>query len=146
MEAESMFVLDTDHMSLLEHPHSQDATRLRARIERVAPDLRVTTIISFEEQTRGWMSYIAKSRTLVKQVEAYRRLRLQLQNYCSIRVFDFDARAAVQFQNHRHIQHKIGNKDLKIAAIVLANDATLLTRNTEDFGLVPGLKFEDWSA
>ena len=36
--------------------------------------------------------------------------------------------------------------DLKIAAIVLANDATLLTRNLGDFRKVPDLKAEDWTA
>jgi len=35
--------------------------------------------------------------------------------------------------------------DLKIAAIVLTNDATVITRNTQDFAHVSNLKFEDWS-
>ena len=34
--------------------------------------------------------------------------------------------------------------DLKIASIALANDATLLTRNTNDFRRVPGLRIADW--
>jgi len=34
---------------------------------------------------------------------------------------------------------------LKIAAIVLVNDATLLTRNSSDFAKMPGLRVEDWS-
>jgi tRNA(fMet)-specific endonuclease VapC len=35
--------------------------------------------------------------------------------------------------------------DLKIAAIALAYDATVLTRNVSDFGKVTGLKVEDWA-
>jgi tRNA(fMet)-specific endonuclease VapC len=35
--------------------------------------------------------------------------------------------------------------DLKIAAIVLTHNATLLIRNQKDFGQIQGLKIEDWS-
>ena len=38
----------------------------------------------------------------------------------------------------------IGTLDLKIAAITLAHDAVLLSRNRKDFEQVPGLKFENW--
>ena len=34
--------------------------------------------------------------------------------------------------------------DLRIAAIALSRDVTVLTRNTVDFERVPNLKFEDW--
>ena len=58
---------------------------------------------------------------------------------------DFDERAAEIFERLRRSKIRIGTMDLKIAVIVLANDATLLTRNLQDFGKVPHLKFEDWS-
>ena len=38
----------------------------------------------------------------------------------------------------------IGPNDLLIAAIVVANDVTLVTNNTREFSRVKGLKFEDW--
>ena len=34
--------------------------------------------------------------------------------------------------------------DLKIAAIAVAEDATLLSANVSDFQQVPGLRVEDW--
>lgn len=36
-------------------------------------------------------------------------------------------------------------KDQQIAAVVLTNQATLVTRNPKDFALVPGLAIEDWN-
>ena len=35
--------------------------------------------------------------------------------------------------------------DLLTACIALAHDATLVTRNTRDFAVVPGLKIENWA-
>jgi tRNA(fMet)-specific endonuclease VapC len=42
---------------------------------------------------------------------------------------------------------KLGVKkmDLSIAAIVLENNATLVTRNRRDFQRVPGLTIENWA-
>ena len=44
----------------------------------------------------------------------------------------------------RRIHDPRDQMDLKIASIALANDATLLTRNTNDFRRVYGLRVEDW--
>jgi len=38
----------------------------------------------------------------------------------------------------------IGAYDLQIAAIALANNLTLVTHNTREFGRVDGLQIEDW--
>ena len=53
-----MVVLDTDHMSLLERSGAQGSATLRARLATLQPAEVVTTIISYEEQVRGWMAYI----------------------------------------------------------------------------------------
>ena len=84
-----MVVLDTDHMTMLEWKSRPETQRLRARLNELSEDEVATTIISYEEQIRGWMAYLAKSRTSDQRVKAYRRLRNQLHNYCEIIVLDF---------------------------------------------------------
>jgi hypothetical protein len=95
---------------------------------------------------RKWMAYIARLRSVTQQVETYRRLHRQLGNYCRIAVLTFDAPAAVRFQQLRRARLRIETMDLKIAAIVLSHEATLLSRNLADFGQVPDLRVEDWTA
>jgi tRNA(fMet)-specific endonuclease VapC len=139
-----MLVLDTDHMSLLEWG-SGEAARLRERLAECDEGEVATTIINYEEQIRGWMAYIAGARKVAQQVEAYRRLRNHLENYRQIPVLDFDGDAARTYEELRRSRIRIGSMDLKIAAIVISLDATLLSRNKRDFAKVPGLKVEDWT-
>ena len=40
----------------------------------------------------------------------------------------------------------VGGMDLRIAAIALENNATVVTRNVVDFQRIPGLLIEDWAA
>ena len=141
-----MIVLDTDHLSVLERSDQPGAGVLRARLADLPPAEVVTTIISYEEQMRGWMAYLARTRSVAQQVEAYRRLLQHLDNYRRIPVLAFDEAAAVAFQQFRRARLRIGTMDLKIAAIAVSRDATLLSRNLADFRQVPGLQVEDWTA
>jgi tRNA(fMet)-specific endonuclease VapC len=87
-----------------------------------------------------------KARTVVQQVEAYRRLTRHLEYYRQIPVLDFSEAAAVEYQRLRKLQPRIGSLDLKIAAIVLSKGDTLLSRKLSDFGRISGLKVEDWTS
>jgi tRNA(fMet)-specific endonuclease VapC len=65
--------------------------------------------------------------------------------YCTAPVLPFDESAIAHFQRLWLMRLRVGTMDMKIAAIALAHDATLLTRNISDFEKVPGLLVEDWS-
>jgi tRNA(fMet)-specific endonuclease VapC len=86
------------------------------------------------------MAYLTRTRCVAHQVKAYRRLLQHLDNYRRIPVLTFDEAAAVVFQQLRRARLQIGAMDLKIAAIVLSRNASLLTRNLADFRQVPGLQ------
>jgi tRNA(fMet)-specific endonuclease VapC len=91
------------------------------------------------------LSYIARATLIEAQVVAYRKLGRQLANYRSVTVIDFDDRAGRVFQDLRKEYPRLGTMDLKIAAIAIAKQALLLTRNTKDFGQIENLVIEDWT-
>jgi tRNA(fMet)-specific endonuclease VapC len=139
-----MYILDTDHLSVIDRGGA-NAQRLLQRLANIDPSQMATSIISYEEQMRGWLSYTAKAQTVEKQVEAYKELKRQLTNYCTIPVVAFDEQAAQEFQRLKKLYPRLGTMDLKIASIVLVNQAVLLTRNNSDFGRITGLPIKDWT-
>ena len=140
-----MIVLDTDIITLLDQQSGQAFENLVDRLSDPAVDRVCVTIISFEEQMRGWLSYIAASRTPARQVEGYARLQRMLGWYQRQDVLEFGQHAADVFERLRRSRLKVGTMDLRIASIARANDALLITRNMKDFRLVPGLRVEDWT-
>lgn len=50
-----MIILDTDCMSLLQRENILLGSRLQENLDRFSRDEIHTTIISFEEQMRGWL-------------------------------------------------------------------------------------------
>ena len=101
-----MTILDTDCISLLERDNA-DAVRLRRRLaEEVSPpEAAATTTITFEEQMRGWLAYVAKARRLENQVAAYAKLSRFLHNYRVIPVLPFDEIAADEFRRLRKFKN-----------------------------------------
>lgn len=106
------------------------------------------TIVSFEEQMRGWMAYLNKASSKKDEralIDGYDRLHELLKDFEIRTVLDFDEAAFDLYRDLKNLNLRVGTMDLRIAAIALSNNATLLTRNLRDFAKIPKLKFEDWT-
>lgn len=144
----SFFLLDTNHLSLLQRRSSVQANLL-ARLETIPTEQVGTCIVCMEEEFRGWMAYLASLRSVEAHPRAYDRLNQLLSNFSRLSVLPFDDAALSIFQSLWLHRIRVSTMDLKIASIAIAHDAILLTQNTADFARIAErdsrLRFEDWS-
>jgi tRNA(fMet)-specific endonuclease VapC len=139
----TLYVLDTDHISLQQRAHPAVIQRLRDIRET---DIVATTVITVEEQIRGRLEIIRRHSTAPLQVAAYAAFQQTLRYFAAWQILDFTPAAFDQCVALRQQRIRIGSQDLRIAAITRANGAILVTRNTRDFAQVPDLVIQDWSA
>ncbi len=137
-----MYILDTDHISLFQR---NNPTVVSNVLKRPQSSL-ATTVITAEEQLRGRLAMIRKARKDEKIVNAYDNLLATILYFRTITIIGFDNKSQTIFRKLREQKIRIGTQDLRIAAIALAHDATVVTRNQKDFSLVPSLKTENWSS
>jgi tRNA(fMet)-specific endonuclease VapC len=137
----TLYVLDTDHISLYQKSHPQVVSRVRATdVQEIA-----VTIISAEEQLRGWFDAIRQASSGERLMWAYLGFHQGIEYFNTIRVLDLTPDALQRYLALRAAKIRVGTQDLRIASIVLSFNGTLVTRNRRDFVQVPGLKIEDWS-
>jgi tRNA(fMet)-specific endonuclease VapC len=139
-----MILLDTDHLTVLRYRESAGYAVLEARMLAARDETFATTVVSAEEQLRGWLAFIARFRDVREQIPGYERLRDLFSFFGRWRIVPLESRAVSRFEALRKERVRIGSRDLKIAAIALANDALLLSANLKDFRRVPDLRVENW--
>jgi len=137
----SLWVLDTDHITLFENQHSV----VIQRVMQIDPDEIAVTIITVEEQMKGWLNVIQQSSQSNRLIWGYKGLQDGLKFFQTIQVLDFDQNAYNCYIELVRQKIRIGTRDLRIAATVISKNGILVTRNRQDFERVPGLRFEDWS-
>ena len=137
-----MLILDTDHLTELDRGLAASA-RLTQRLNASGEEAAIT-IISVEEQLRGWLAQIARLQDPYRETAPYRRLQERVVSFAAWNVLPWTQEAAEVFLRLRAGGVRIGSMDLKIACIALSRNATVLTRNLRHFQKVPGLRAEDW--
>ena len=117
-------------------------------LPKVEPDETLaTTIITKAEILSGRISFLLKAADGEQLQRAQDRFDSSEALLADLEIVSIDARCAFVFDElcERKKLKKIGRADLLIAAIVLANDATLITRNLRHFRQIPGLAVENWA-
>jgi tRNA(fMet)-specific endonuclease VapC len=138
-----MLILDIDHLVEYQKGVSPEADRLKQRLDETDEPFG-TTIITVEEVMRGWLAAVRRTKDPFRQINAYGKLRQLFRFFATWEVLDWTAACAAEFPSLKAAKIRVGTMDLKIASIALANGATLLTRNLDDFQKVPGLRVVDW--
>ena len=136
-----LYILDTDHISLLQHDDIQVITN----VKRIPLTFRAVTVISLAEQVQGRLAVIGKAKTEHDAGRAFQRLHETNEFYQAVQVLPYDKPATQTFEWLRRQKIRIGTQDLRIAAIALSREATVVTRNLRDFRQVPDLLVENWS-
>jgi tRNA(fMet)-specific endonuclease VapC len=137
----SLFLLDTDHISLYQAGHPV----VLKNIARHLMDRLAISVISVEEQLSGWQRALNQAKDDSRREHIYLRMALAVESLSSWSVLPFSQTAMQTHVNLVRQRMNVGSNDLKIAATALENKATVVTRNVRDFGRVSGLVTEDWS-
>lgn len=132
-----MILLDTDHLTVLRHRNHALYAALSARLQAAADPLIAPTVISLEEQMRGWLAEIARRKSINDLVPIYQRLTELVDFYQEWETAAFDSTAAGIYSTLKK-KVRVGTQDLKIASIALANNALLLSANLIDFNECQG--------
>lgn len=111
---------------------------IRDRLRAVdSADLRLCSVVKAE--------LLYGARRSVRVAENLRRLEAFLHPFSSL---PFDDAAAERYAVLRvQLEREgtpIGGHDMQIAAIALASDSTVVTRNVQEFVRVVGLRVESW--
>lgn len=139
-----MTLLDSDTFTLLGYGRSGMAEKLaRARTAGVV----ALPVFVRAQALRGRLDGLLKAGTADDVMRLQALLTDVELRLAEFPVVPFDAVAGGHFARLRKLKavRNVGLADLLIAAIALARDATLVTRNTKDFAPIPGLKLENWA-
>ena len=140
----TLWVLDTDTLSLLERGNF----KIRERIRQAYTDSVAISIVTAEEKMKGRLAAI-NSLSGIERVDrlaiAYGSLQSSIEDLQALTILPFSELAKDRYRDLLQQKIRVGSHDLRIAAIVLSVEGVLITRNRRDFEKVPGLQIDDWS-
>src|SRR5258708_26886688 len=107
------FLLDTDHISILQKQSGPEYASLIARISQVRRADLAFCIVSFHEQVLGCNAYLAQAKTSADVERGYRMFDHVLSAFAAAHVLLFDSNASVVFSGLAAQRARIATMDLR---------------------------------
>ncbi len=136
------YILDSTTLTHYQRGHPKVVTAVDARPR---DELGVTTV-NVEEALGGYYHLLRKARTPEAEEHATTLLAQAVVILARFTIHPVTVAARTRFDALIKLKLNVGGHDLKIAAVALELGATVVTENARDFGRVPGLVWEDWTA
>ena len=137
----SLYVFDTDILTLFQKGHAAVVQRSRM----CSPAELSITVLTVEEQLSGWYTRLRKAKDPAALARAYQELATSIKVLADLKILSFTESAIARYDQLRTLKLKVRKMDLRIAAVVLENGGTLVTRNLRDFQQIPKLALENWA-
>jgi tRNA(fMet)-specific endonuclease VapC len=135
----SLFILDTDTLTLLREQHPTVSQR---RAACVAPDVAA---VSVEEQLTGWLSLLRRRLPRDRLAWVYEQMADAAAFLSGFPILPFPETAILRYEQLIALRLNVGRMDLRIGAIALEAGGIAVTRNRRDFARIPGLPIVDWT-
>lgn len=111
-----MYLLDTDHITILQRPTTPEFGRLAQRLGQHPANVFFWPIISFHEQVIGANNFINQARTVARLTRGYDMMEKIRVDFSTVQVACFDTLAVQCYERLRQQKVRIGTMDLRIAA------------------------------
>jgi tRNA(fMet)-specific endonuclease VapC len=134
-------VLDADILTLFQENHPAVVGQV---LQRPRTEVAVA-ILSVEEQLSCWYTRLRRAKDEDDLALVYERMTAAVESLTPFQILSFSKSAILRFQQLYALKLGVAKMDLRIAAVVLEANGTLVTRNKRDFQRIPALRFVDWS-
>lgn len=124
------------------------SARLVGRVATIPEDQWGVTVVTLEEIMRGRLRAIRRieaGKGTGEIVRAYELFQRSLAAFRHLKVLPYTNIADAQYRSWQKEKVRVSTHDLRIAAIVVAHSATLVSRNRRDFERIPGLSVAFWN-
>jgi tRNA(fMet)-specific endonuclease VapC len=118
-----------------------------ARAVTIPSHEQAVPVVVIEEIMRGRLQVIRQAeagQARVNLPRAYDLFEQTLRDIQQVTILSYTPQADTLYLQWRHQRIRMGTHDRRIAAICVAHEATLISRNRQDYTRVPGLQVEFW--